>query len=142
MDNMLRICVPLLLLCFAHLASSEQSSQDSPFSTGVRVLLNSYSACRNDREPINCLKFKFLRLADRMLNTSSVSIIDEEKPLFDPSLDEDARESEIDSLIWHRLRAIIKSKSIQLNMPKMLEKTKQLIGLGEEEEEEGTVADA
>lgn len=58
-----------------HFASSVQSSLESDYSVGVNMFLNAYSQCQSD-EPINCLKMKFLRLADRMLNAPNVTVFD------------------------------------------------------------------
>ncbi|KAL1449484.1 hypothetical protein WDU94_001987 [Cyamophila willieti] len=153
MDTNMRICLSVLVFCLAHSASSQQSSPSDDYSVGMKLFLNSYSACKSHVEPINCLKLKFLRLTDKMLNATSVAVFDgvdlvskpdtmgrslsfdqEEEPLYSSNMNEDDRESKIDSLIWHRLHSIIKYKSLQFNMPKLVEKSRQLIELPEEED--------
>lgn len=90
-------------------------------------------------EQISFPKIPGVSLVSRPGTSRSLSFDRDEEPIFDGRLNEEARESKIDSLIWHRLHSLIKSKSIQFDMPKLLEKSAEVLGIGGEDEEENSV---
>lgn len=133
--------------------SSEESFTDS-FASGLKVVYRAYEQCEAVKfgELLTCLKLKALKLADRVLRSDSVQVIDGinivktfskdadrkgRKLNFEPlpevndavlPIDPQQKQDKLNEMLIERMARFFQTHSVQFDTPGLMKESKQLLG--------------